>query len=84
MNNTAEILALQQTVVLLLHLLPDDRKQIAYTAIEHIKNEDYESLMLQTNPNLPIEQAKEQADKISNAYSSVLKSASNFDKKLNF
>ncbi|EMF0798459.1 TPA: hypothetical protein SMS11_003975, partial [Proteus mirabilis] len=51
-DKTAEILALQQIVALLLHLLPEEKRQIANTTIECIKNQNFKALMLENNPNL--------------------------------
>ncbi|ARX35238.1 TPA: hypothetical protein ACKRHV_003729 [Proteus mirabilis] len=83
-DKTAEILALQQIVALLLHLLPEEKRQIANTTIECIKNQNFKALMLENNPNLTGEQLREGADKLSKAYSSILKSALFFDKNLDF
>ncbi|ELZ9707002.1 TPA: hypothetical protein SMQ28_003620 [Proteus mirabilis] len=83
-DKTAEILALQQIVALLLHLLPEEKRQIANTTIECIKNQNFKALMLENNPNLTGEQLREGADKLSKAYSSILKPALVFDKNLDF
>ncbi|QKG44816.1 hypothetical protein [Providencia rettgeri] len=75
----AEYLALQQTVSILLHLLPDDKKQLAYAVIESIGAQNYESYLLEADPNLSVETAKEFAKKISSTYSQILITAQGFD-----
>lgn len=75
----AEHLALQQTISILLHLLPDDKKQLAYAVIESIRDQDYESTILNTDPDIPVETAKNFAKKIASTYSQILESAQGFD-----
>ncbi|WP_265494995.1 hypothetical protein [Providencia heimbachae] len=75
----AEYLALQHTVSILLHLLPDDKKKLAYAVIAEIKDQNYESNLLNIDPGVSEKAAKEFAEKMKSTYSDILKSARGLD-----
>ncbi len=75
----AEYLALQQAVSVLLHLLPDDKKKLAYAIIESIKNQNYESILLNMDPCITEKTAKEFAETMESTYCKILESAQSFD-----
>ncbi|CAK6614972.1 TPA: hypothetical protein ACHWKL_004156 [Providencia stuartii] len=80
--NETKILALQQTVAILLHLLPEDKKQYAYNIIEKTMKADYESVLLNSESETARKNAKQYADDLSGAYSYILEQSQSYDEAL--